>query len=322
MSTHTVPNGIHAVLILGDNRLATSIISSLVHGTDTEARYALHQAVHQQSLASATADLTIHPCDFSAGSLATLFGQIKPDVLFSTFSGGSLETQRTIIDAAVSSGIKRFVPSEFGQDSQNAALQERLPPLKGRSQVIDYLKELSKGDKIEWVAAATGTQLDQALISGNIGFDFKWQSVTIHGTGKEQFAASSTNWNGAVATGILRHWEQVKNQYLYASGLVTSANACLDALQTATGQNWETGTNDVEDMVREGQQRIDRGFPDAGMFLLEKSVLCDESLGAMKPFQQQDAKEKLGLSGEDLASLVKRTVHDFKHHGKGDCGCG
>ena len=294
----------------------------MLPGSDDHSNTETHQAVHLQSSLTTTSGLTIHKTDFSSESLRTLFCEVKPYALFSTFSAGSLEAQKSIIDAAISAGIRRFIPAEFGQDSQNTSLQQRLPPLQGRAKVIQYLKELSKDDKIQWVAVATGAQLDQALISGNLGFDMKWQSVTIHGTGDERFAASSTSWNGKVARAILDHWDKVRDQYVYAAGLITTANECLSALQDSTGQEWTRGNNDVEDMVREAEQRINRGFPDAGMFLLEKSVLCDESLSAVKPFKDNDAKEVLGLQAEDLGSLVKRAVHDFRHHGKGDCGCG
>lgn len=294
----------------------------MLPGSNDHSNTEIHQAVHLQSSLTTTSGLTIHKTDFSSESLRTLFCEVKPYALFSTFSGGSLEAQRSIIDSAISAGVQRFIPAEFGQDSQNTSLQQRLPPLQGRAKVIQYLKELSEGGKIQWVAVATGAQLDQALISGNIGFDMKWQSVTIHGTGDERFAASSTSWNGKVARAILEYWDKVKDQYVYAAGLITTANECLAALQDTTGQEWTRGNNDVEDMVREAEQRINRGFPDAGMFLLEKSVLCDESLGAVEPFQANDAKEVLGLQAEDLAGLVKSAVHDFRHHGKGDCGCG
>lgn len=298
-------------------------MTGLLPRSNADANLELHQAVNPRSSSTDTANLTIHKTDFSFESIKSLFDEIHPDAVFTTFSAGSFETQKSIIDAAISAGTRRFIASEFGQDSQNTLLQQRLPPLEGRAKVIAYLKELSKDDRIQWAAVATGLQLDQALISGNIGFDLKWQSATIHGTGGELFAASSTSWNGKIARAILQHWNHIHNQYIYAPGLITSANACLAALQDSTRQEWMQGKNDVEDLIREAEQRMHRGFPDAGMFLLEKSVLCDESLGAVVPFETSHGRAMLGLQqGEDLAVVVERAVHDFRHHGKGDCGCG
>jgi hypothetical protein len=120
---------------------------------------------------------------------------------------------------------------------------------------------------------------------------------------------------------MTQKWDDIRDQYLYASGTTTCVNEILESLQRQTGQKWGRGAVEVEEIVREAERRMERGFPDAGMFLMERSVLFDEKLQALNPFVVNDAKDKLGLEGEDVESLVKNVVHDFKHHGKGDCGC-
>jgi hypothetical protein len=204
----------------------------------------------------------------------------------------------------------------------NNALQQRLTPFQERAKTISYLRHQASSGKLQYLAVATGTSLDHALVSGNIGLDLEWHSATIHGSGNESFAASSTAWSGAVVAAVISRWEEVKNQYLYASGMMTTVNEILEQLQqSATGQGWESGSMDVEDIVKEAERRFERGFPDAGMFLMERSVLFDETMDAVKPFVEQDAKERLGLQPEGLEPLIKRVVHDYRRHGKGGCGC-
>ncbi|KAF7197405.1 hypothetical protein HII31_01215 [Pseudocercospora fuligena] len=309
---------IQKVLIIGDNRKAASISKSL---PAEEGITEIYHAVHRQSTLKPSGNIRIHPTDFSADSLRSVFSYVKPGVIFSTSSGGSYDFQRQLIDLAIEFRVPRFVAAEYEQDSLNSKIQARLPPCRERARVIEYLQQRSSQNQIEWAAVATGCALDQGLISGNLGFDIKWQSVTVHGTGQERFAASSTAWIGQVTVAILNNWEAIKNQYFYASGTITSANEILNALQIQTGQNWERGEVEVEEAMREAERRMDRGFPDAAMFLMEKSVLCDESLDALKPFIEQDCKEKLGLQTESLDELVMHAVHEFQHHGKGGCGC-
>ncbi|EME81292.1 uncharacterized protein MYCFIDRAFT_140194, partial [Pseudocercospora fijiensis CIRAD86] len=243
------------------------------------------------------------------------------DVVFSTSSGGSYDFQKQIIDLAIETHIPRLVLAEYDQDSLNPKIQARLPPCRERARIIQYLEQNSSQNQLEWIGIATGCALDQGLISGNLGFDIKWQSVTIHGTGEERFAASSTAWIGRVSLAILKNWEAIKNQYIFASGLIVSANEVLDALQHHTGQSWGRGEVEIEEAVREAHRRMDRGFPDAAMFLMEKIVLCDESMNAVKPFLEQDSKTKLDLEPESLDELVKNSLHEFEHRGKGGCGC-
>lgn len=263
-----------------------------------------------------------HSTDFSSSSVRDIFTIVRPDLVISTISGGNYDLQKTIIDCAIESGVQRFIPAEFGQDTLNEQIQERLPPSRERARVIEYLREKAAESRIKWVGVATGSLLDNGIISGDLGFDLKWQSATVHGNGTETFAASSTAWVGEIVSAVVEHWEEVKNHYIYAAGVITSANDVVKGLEEKTGQTWENGYVDAEETVHEAERRIDRGFPDAGMFLMERSVLYDERLRAVKPFVDDDAKGKLGLTGERLENITEHVVHEYKHHGKADCGCG
>jgi hypothetical protein len=258
--------------------------------------------------------------DFTSSSLESVFA--GHDLIISTISGGDYDLQIRIIDAAVASGVRWFMPHEFGQDSLNKSVQERIPRSMVRAKVIDYLRHVSDTiSAFEWVAVATGCILDSMLISGDLGFDLQWQSASIHGTGNERFAATSLTRAGAVTANVIRNWNRVKNQYIYAAGVLVSANEILDSLERLTGSTWSAGFSDVEGCIREGESRIERGFPDAGMFLMERSILYDEQLDAVRAFQDQDAKGILQLEPEDVNTIVGEALHSLEHRGKPGCGC-
>lgn len=301
-----------------DNRLASSLVSGFYNDTALE----IHVSAHSQSILETTPEVTIHKIDSQPETLTSLLLTIQPDIVFSAKSGGSFEQQKEIIDSIIKAKVPRFVPCEWGQDSLSVKVQGRLPPSQERARTIAYLREQAgKHDALAWIAIATGCEIEHALISGNIGFDIEWQSATVHGTGDENFAASSSSWPGRVALAVIEHWTELENQYLYAPGLVTTANSILHQFREQTGQEWTLGHVDVEDTIHEAERRLDRGFPDASMFLMERSVLFDEKMDAVQPFIQQDAKGRLGLIGEDLEPIVMKVLHDFRHHGKGGCGC-
>ena len=251
-----------------------------------------------------------------------LFTNIKPDLAINTLTAVHFDNQKQIIDAAVENGIKRFVPSEYGHDSKNKDLQERLPPYKERSKAIEYLQQLSNDGKIQWVAVATGTVLDRGILNGNLGFDIKWQSAALAGNDNVRFPGSSSPWDGKVIAAIIMHWDEVKNQYLYATGLTPHAREILKALEKARNKSFAVGRGDVNEHVQEAQKRFKQGFPDAAMFLLERTILYDEDMDNISPFQKDDAKAKLGLEGEKLEDIIKAVMHDYEHHGgHGGCGC-
>ncbi|SMR56269.1 unnamed protein product [Zymoseptoria tritici ST99CH_3D1] len=321
-STKRDQSSIRKVLVLGDNRLSTSIVTALT-SSDLE----VHLATHTQSLTESTSTLTVHKTDSTSSALTSLFQTIQPEILFSTQSAGSYDHQKSLIDAAIATSIPRFVAAEWSHDSSNEVIQDLLPPYKERARVVTYLREQAQIGKIEWTAVATGCDLERALVSSNLGFDVKWQSATIHGTGAEMFAASSSAWPGTVAIAMIQQWSEIKNQYLYVPGMLTNANEILDKFQSSTGedggmrQKWESDHVDVKESRREAEGRMQRGFPDAAMFLMERAVLFDEEVGAVKQFQNNDGKQRLGLQAEMLDILVRNVVHEVKHHGNGGCGC-
>ena len=258
--------------------------------------------------------------DFSSESLRSAF--VGQDLVISTKSGGDVALQTRIVDAAVAAGVKRFIPHEFGHDTLNKEIQARITKYAGRAKVVDHLKKVSEtSPDFEWTGIATGYTLDTNLISGHLGFDMEWHSATIHGIGTEPFAASSLKRVGQVVASVITHWEEVKNRYIYAAGVITSANEILRSAEKATGRQWTVGNYDVEECITEGEARIQRGYPDSGMFLLERSVLYDEELDASAPFRSHSANAILQLQPESIESIVEQAYHDLKHHGKSGCGC-
>ncbi|KAL6158164.1 hypothetical protein ACJBU6_03965 [Exserohilum turcicum] len=199
--------------------------------------------------------------DFTRAALQSAFaGQ---DIILSTVAGGDSELQIRVVDALRAVGVRRFIPDEFSHDSLNKLLQTRLPKHAERARVIHYLEKISQADpSFEWAAITTGYTLDTKLISGDMGLDLQWHSATVHGTGTEQFAASSLARVGQVVACVLTHWEGIKNQYIYAAGAVTSANEVVKAVEKATGKDFTVGNYHVEECIEEGRKRIQRGYPD------------------------------------------------------------
>ncbi|KAK4613482.1 hypothetical protein CLAFUW4_09158 [Fulvia fulva] len=194
---------IHKILILGDNRLSESIIDGIL-----QSGLEIHHVTHAPAVEHDRKSLTIHKSDSTPGALKSLFLAVQPDLIFSSQASGSYDFQKQIIDIAIDANVKRLVPPEFSQDALNEQIQQRLPPVKERARTIQYLQEQSSNGKIEWVGIATGSSLEHAIVSGNIGFDLQWQSATIHGKGNERFAASSTAWSGQVAAAVIGKMER------------------------------------------------------------------------------------------------------------------
>lgn len=271
---------------------------------------------------------TIHSqhktCDFTSAALQSAF--TGHDIVISTIAGSDSDLQLRIVNAVIAAGVKRFIPNEFSHDSLNRQLQARLPKHAKRASVINDLKQLSEGiPNFEWTAISTGYTLDASLLSGDMGFDMgfdmEWHSATIHGTGTELFAASSLGRVGQVVARVIASWGKTKNRYIYAAGTVTSANEVLRAVEKTTDQQFTAGHYRVEECIEEGQKRIEKGYPDSGLALLERSVLYDEHIDASASFKTRSANDMLELAAESVDAIVAEVYHSFKRLGKLSCGC-
>lgn len=236
-------------------------------------------------------------------------------------SPGDLTLQKRIVDACLAAGIKKFIPNEFGFDSGNPEIQRRLPAYEARGELIQYLKTKQEEKQLEWVGLAVGTIFDHELISGKIGFDLKWHSASIPGRGSTHFPATSLKRVGDLVAAVILRWSSVKNTYLYASGCIASADQVVLCLQMETKANWVVDFSDSKNAVREAEQRLEKGWPDAGWTLMERSIVFDFDIEGVQNFMASSANAKLGFGAEKIDEIVHSAVHEWNHSDKGDCGC-
>lgn len=67
--------------------------------------------------------------------------------------------QKNFIDAAVKSGVKRYLASEFGGYTRTPGTLELVPMLQWKNDVVDYLKT-QESTCLSWTGVCTGPFLD------------------------------------------------------------------------------------------------------------------------------------------------------------------
>jgi hypothetical protein len=80
----------------------------------------------------------------------------------STIATSSAGLQKKLVDAAVKTSVKRFVPSEFGSDTRNEKAMQTLPQyFKGKKDTVEYLKQKQgENEGFSWTAFVTGPFFD------------------------------------------------------------------------------------------------------------------------------------------------------------------
>lgn len=66
---------------------------------------------------------------------------------------------KILIDAAIKAGVKRFIPSEFGSDTTQKKVVEKLPIFSPKIEVIEYLRS-RESSGLSWTAIVTGAFFD------------------------------------------------------------------------------------------------------------------------------------------------------------------
>lgn len=80
------------------------------------------------------------------------------DAVISTITTAAANGQKPLIDAAIAAGVRRFIPSEFGNDLRATEAVKLVPFFEDKVETLNYLK--ARQDKIEWTAIPNGAFYD------------------------------------------------------------------------------------------------------------------------------------------------------------------
>ena len=193
------------------------------------------------------------------------------------------------------------------------------PPCAARAEILDYLKKRSGQSKgFSWTALATGCPLERGLADGLLAFDMTWKSATIYGSGDETFPCSTLKGVGKAMVQLLRELQEGgrREEYLYRCEFITSQNAILAAIEGIEGRSWDVIRAEVDECVREGERRMDKGFFNGAMMLLERNILYGE-VGNMDFWTESSKNEDVKLE-----QVIKVVIDQIEKNGKPGCGCG
>ncbi|KAJ2956496.1 hypothetical protein NQZ79_g7662 [Umbelopsis isabellina] len=152
------------------------------------------------------------------------------------------EVQHNLLRAAEANGVKRFIPSEFGQDVQKFEGGMDFVEFKRR-----FRKVLFEQDKIEYTCICTSTFMDYILPKNDRKYlgkehtspvDFETMNAIIPGDGNNPVTLTWADDVGRAIVWLLndsRPWPK----YAYVKGTVTSWNELLKWGEQAIGKKFE-----------------------------------------------------------------------------------
>ncbi|GFN20283.1 hypothetical protein ABZX51_012076 [Aspergillus tubingensis] len=250
--------------------------------------------------------VTVHKTDFSASSLRSLLRE--QDVLISAVGGTAFTEQKKFVDAAIETGVKRFIPSEFSTSSEDDAVIQLLPLFQQKRDIINYLKEKEE-EGLSWTGIATSGLFDWGLASGFLGFDMKAKSAVIWDSGVTRFTLTNEEQLGKAVLSVVLRSEETENRFLYIASVETTQNEVLKILEEVTQSRWAVTETTTQEQVAEGLKKLGAG-DFSGAFALVRATAFGStpSLKANYVRNQKLANGLLGLGMDDVRETIERVV--------------
>lgn len=214
-----------------------------------------------------------------------------------------------MIDAAVQAGVKRFIPSEYGNNTCTAASE--LVSLYGeKAKVIDYLKK-QEHTGLTWTAIHTGQFFDWGLDSNWLDFNLKEKKARIFDSGDTTWSTSTIGTVADSVVKVLLKPEETTNRPVHVASFTVSQRQVLKALEKASGASWKVENITSEEALKKGQELDGADYSD-GLKLLCLSLMYSDKADRGGNFEKSFTldNELLGLPVEHMAEVVERVVKE------------
>lgn len=155
--------------------------------------------------------------------VAALKGQ---NTVVSTVGASAISAQKTVIDASIRAGVRRFIPSDFGALTTRPGA-ESLPLNAMWVDIQTYLKDKALAGEIEYTLFAVGPFLE-FVMSMPFLVDLQTQEVTLYDDGQHTFSSTSITSVGKAVAGALKNAEATKNRLVSVHDTVLTQRKVLD----------------------------------------------------------------------------------------------
>ncbi|KAL8388283.1 hypothetical protein RB595_009338 [Gaeumannomyces hyphopodioides] len=247
---------------------------------------------------------------------AALRGQ---DAVVSTLSDfGGYAAQKPLVKAAVSAGVSRFIPSEFGANIENPVIRA-LPYAALKVEVQDMLVEEASApdvaNPITYTLVYTNVFLDWGLEEG-FTTDLGKKKATLYNGGSTPLSYTRLPTIAQAVVSILQRPDKTANKTLRIHDGILTQKEFLDAIQEVTGP-WTIDEDDVATMQARSDEAYAKGIINVWV-IYGWLIRASHSAGLGVAFVDNDNK-LLGLkehSTDEMKELVRSIVKDIVDNNK------
>ena len=228
----------------------------------------------------------------------------------SNVASHALLSQKKIIDAAITAGVKRFLPSEFGSDL-SVEVNRSVPFNMPKVEIREYLEEKSKNHPdFSYTAIASGPFFDWCLAVGLFG-DLKSHEATLWDGGETKVSTTTLPSVGKAVVGVFNNLEATKNKEIRIADTTITQKQIIDMVKEIDGKEWTTKTGSTADAYQLALEEFKK--PEPNMQLAVFNMLYRICFGDEYGTNMEDKldNDKVGLSlmtEEQVKGVVKNSL--------------
>ncbi|KAL8719401.1 MAG: hypothetical protein Q9225_003586 [Loekoesia sp. 1 TL-2023] len=296
----------NVVLVGAGGAVGPSILNAL-----TESTFGVTVFSRPDSKTTLPAGVKSVNVDFDSVAALTkaLQGQ---DAVISTLGAFAPHIQTNLLNAAITAGVKRIIPSEFGSDTTNPKAKA-LPVYRDKVAAQEFLKGEAANGKITYNLIFNGPILDWGLMVGFL-MDAKNRKAELYDGGDRPFSTTTGSSIGKAVVGALSHPADTKNRPVYVQDAVVTQNQLITlAKNLGQGGVWDTKVVATESLeqsayaelgkLAKGEQ-ADPSWP----FSFIKRAVWGEGYGGQFPKVDNELLGVKGLSESEIQGLIKNFI--------------
>ena len=234
------------------------------------------------------------------------------DAVLNAMTTFTVKKQYRFIDAAVTAGVRRYMPSEYGLDNSNKDAQELTSVFADKGAVQSYVREKAAAGEIEWMSIASGMWVAWSVPVNFMGMDVPNRRFTVLDDGEGLVSCSpQENVGLAVVRALVAEPELTRNRTLFLQSFVTSQNEMVRELEKQLGEKLTVEHVKSDELIAEQKAQVAAGNLFANVALVSIGFMTGRYSGHFEK-DQEILDEKLGLPKTTLAEQLAEGLRRLK----------
>ncbi|EDN11347.1 isoflavone reductase [Histoplasma capsulatum] len=284
--------------LLGERKLITQILTRI------------------DSTSSFPDDIPVVRADFS--SVNSLKDALRRQhAIISVVGIQGVSDQINVIDAAVAVGVRRFIPSEFGNhpESEHKRLPEMRMTQPAKIAVMKHLAEkvVETAGRFSWTAIAVGNFFDWSIKRfPAFGFDLANKEARIYDSGNEHITGVLIDSVGQAVVGTFLNPVETANKFLRIRSLETTQNEILAAFEQLTESKWAVERISTQELYRIGREKMAMGKAGWILDILCTQIFADGGGRSVVATWEDSDNTLVGVQEVELQDVIRGIVAESR----------